>query len=141
MFETSDLDATLVAQAARRGPVVLIEDDAAVRDALQCALEQWGFAVRSESTGRTAVDAVRSHGASVVITDLYMPETDGIEVIRALRRDCPGTPVIAMSGASNGDGRIGMLAVASALGAVAVLPKPFSLDELKTVLVRTLVGP
>lgn len=131
-------DADLLLQVARRGPALVIDDDATVRDVLHRALTQWGFRVLAQESGRNATSTVISHGASLVITDIFMPDTDGVEVIRALRRECPGTPIIAMSGNTLMGHPQMMLSVASVLGADAVLTKPFSLDELKGALLRTL---
>ena len=63
----------------------------------------------------------------VIITDIYMPERDGLEVIQYARRLAPGVKVIAISGAAP---ELDMLAAARVLGATRTLKKPFSLDQL-----------
>ena len=65
----------------------------------------------------------------MVITDLLMPEQEGLETIRELRRDFPGVKIIAISGGDK-TGTMDFLPVATKLGAQRVLPKPFERDEL-----------
>jgi CheY-like chemotaxis protein len=72
----------------------------------------------------------------LVITDLYMPKMDGVEMIGHLRRFNPHIPVIAISGKSSSSG---MLSVAQNLGAVAMLEKPFSMQDLLAAVHKALV--
>jgi len=138
MADASSERADPLTDAARRGPAVVIDDSAPLREILRRALTQWGFQVVTQETGRDAGRTVRTHGASIVITDVFMPDTDGIEVVHTLRKECPGTPIIVISGDTPmGDSR-GMLTVAQALGVAGVLRKPFSIDELRATLVDAL---
>jgi CheY-like chemotaxis protein len=86
-------------------------------------LEGAGFEV-AEAAGEQAVRAFRDSGADVVLCDMFMPDVDGLEVIRELRRDFPKATVIAMSGGGYG-GSLDVLPVARQLGAAGVLYKPF----------------
>src|SRR5437879_2988995 len=84
------------AQVAR---ILVIDDERAIRKMLRIALEHSGHQVFEAPTGK---DALRLHAevpAELVITDINMPEQDGLEVIRALRLEVPGPRVIVMSGA------------------------------------------
>lgn len=103
--------------------ILLIEDDDSVRGLLRTTLTTAGYDVFEAVNGRHGVRAFRKTPTDLVITDLYMPERDGLEVIEALRRTNPQVKVLAISGAS---GTMGYFPLAQSLGAVAVLPKPFS---------------
>ena len=76
--------------------------------------------------GKQALRLAHSEQVDLVITDLVMPEQEGIETIRALRQQLPGVRIIATSGAFNGQ----FLGIAKILGADAVLSKPFSPEAL-----------
>jgi CheY-like chemotaxis protein len=89
-------------------------------------LEDAGYEVIEAADGKQALKDARDGRVDLVITDLAMPEQEGIETIRALRKDVPGIGIIAMSGAFGGQ----FLEVAHRLGAQAVLTKPVSADLL-----------
>ena len=110
---------------ARRGwfmySVLLIEDDESLREFLRMTLVGAGYAVAEAVNGRQGVKAFRKSPTDLVVTDLYMPERDGLEVIEALRRSHPRVKVLAISGAS---GTMGYFSRAQSLDAVAVLQNP-----------------
>ena len=103
--------------------VLLIEDDERLRDLLRITLIGAGYVVLEAMNGRQGVNTFRKTPTDLVVTDLYMPERDGLEVIEALRRTHPQVKLLAISGAS---GTMGYFPLAQSLGAVAVLQKPFS---------------
>lgn len=110
--------------------ILLVDDDEAFRSMLRRTLERAGYVVTEAADGRAALRAL-SGGATVdlVITDIIMPDMEGIETIRTLRRTHPELKVIAMSGG----GRMqphDYLEVAKAFGAVRVLEKPFENEDL-----------
>jgi DNA-binding response OmpR family regulator len=113
--------------------ILIIDDNAPTRDILRQALERAGHEVAEASDGRGGIARQRTMPAAVIITDILMPDQEGFETIRELRRDFPTTGIIAMSGG----GQIGcetLLAIAERLGAQRVLQKPFGLrDMLDTV--------
>jgi CheY-like chemotaxis protein len=82
--------------------VLVVEDDAYVRDYLSAALETAGagFEVVVASNGREAAERLVSGGADLVLTDLNMPEMNGVELVRHLRADHPEVQIVLMSGAS-----------------------------------------
>lgn len=101
--------------------VLLIEDDESLREFLRMTLVGAGYAVAEAVNGRQGVKAFRKSPTDLVVTDLYMPERDGLEVIEALRRSPPRVKVLAISGAS---GTMGYFSRAQSLDAVAVLQNP-----------------
>jgi hypothetical protein len=106
--------------------IVVADDEAGVRGFLRAALEQGGYEVIEAADGKQALRQARSGGVDLVITDIVMPEQEGIETIQALRKEMPGIGIIAISGKSEGP----YLKMAGVLGADAMLAKPVSGDLL-----------
>ncbi len=114
--------------------ILVVDDSDVVRDVIRRSLQQAGYHVSEAANGNEAVRAASAAPFSLVITDILMPEKDGLETIMYLRRTTPNTRIIAMSGAGNEL----YLSDARGLGATAILPKPFSqqtlLDLVRSVL-------
>lgn len=111
--------------------ILLIDDDEAVRTALRRTLERFGHVIHEAPEGGAALRMLRDDSVDLIITDIIMPGMEGIETIRALRRDHPEVPVIAISGG----GRFrpdSYLDIAASFGAVHTLSKPFEPEELLT---------
>ena len=106
--------------------ILVAADEAGVRGFLRAVLEDGGHEVIEAVDGKQALQQARAGQVDLVITDLVMPEQEGIETIRALRREVPGVGIIAISGALEGQ----FLKVAEMLGADAVLNKPVSAEVL-----------
>ena len=109
--------------------ILVIDDDDQMRVLLRQVMEWAGYEVMEAEDGREGMQLQRSDPADLVITDLIMPEQEGLETIGQLRREFPGTKVIAISGG----GRIGpeaYLPAAQELGADKVFSKPFDVREL-----------
>jgi len=106
--------------------VLVIEDNDGLRDYLRVALETQEYEVLTARDGQEALGYLNGHPVDVVLTDIFMPEMDGIEIIAALRKQFPGIRVIAMSGRPGVD----YLSVARELGVTRTLRKPFELNEL-----------
>ena len=110
-----------------RAPAILIvDDDEGVRSLFEAVLVGAGYDVSAAVDGEAALALARRRPFDVVVTDLVMPEREGIDLIRTLRRECPHVHLVAMSGAF--DGRF--LPMAKSLGADATLAKPVSPDQL-----------
>jgi YesN/AraC family two-component response regulator len=110
--------------------VLLVEDDPQVRFMLRETLQQEGYDVREAINGKEGLALFRESPADLVITDIIMPEKDGVEAIHALRREAPEVKIIAISGGSaniNGDH---LLKTASKLGASRTFGKPVDMAEL-----------
>lgn len=116
------------------GPILVVDDHVEVRNCLRKMLEGGGFQVLEAADGRGALTTLSGVACSVLITDLVMPEKEGLELIRQVRAEYPALRIIAISGASGGE----FLEVATRLGAHEVLCKPLSsaavLDAVERVL-------
>lgn len=112
--------------------IVLADDDPAVRRSLGRFLRSLGHEVLEAEDGRAAIKALQDGTTDLVVTDLNMPDMDGIELLSAVRKRFAGLPVIAVSGGGVIPGNI-LLGSAYSLGAFATIQKPFDLEELKRV--------
>src|SRR5690349_21778335 len=106
--------------------VLLIEDNPDLRDFLRLALEAQNYEVLTAAHGHEALAYLTGHRVDAVVTDLFMPEMDGIETLAEVRRRFPQVRVIAMSGRPGVD----YLPVARELGVKHTLRKPFEMHEL-----------
>ncbi|MBX3745210.1 MAG: response regulator [Verrucomicrobiae bacterium] len=119
--------------------ILLVDDDNDFRETLGRVLARAGYEVRQATNGREAVASYREAPSDLVITDLIMPEREGIETILELRRLQPEVRVIAISGG----GRVGpgdYLRMAQSLGAQRTLSKPFPSDQLLKAIEEVLAG-
>jgi CheY-like chemotaxis protein len=110
----------------RSARIVVADDESGVRGFLKSVLQDGGYEVIETANGKQAVKAVRAGGVDLVITDLVMPEQEGIETIRELRKSETGIGIIAISGTFGSQ----FLKVAQMLGADAVLSKPLTPEVL-----------
>jgi DNA-binding NtrC family response regulator len=117
--------------------ILVVEDEEGVRIVVRAALEQVGYRVTTAANGVEATRLLEDEHFGLVLTDVLMPDKDGIEIISDLRREYPELPVIAMSGGGRLP-RDGYLAIARHLGAHAILEKPFTVDELLATVDRLL---
>ena len=118
--------------------IVVIEDDEMIRPLLVKVVELLGHEVFAEANGMAGLERVKACDPDVVITDMIMPEKEGVETIRELRRNFPAIKIIAISGG----GRISStdcLLLAKRFGAAYTLTKPFGRDELKLA-IETVLG-
>jgi len=109
--------------------VLIVDDEPDVRLSLQLALEVAGFRVRIAADGHEALRLQRERAADVLITDIFMPESDGIETIANFRRDYPATRIVVVSGAGRRP-KSDYLQAARLLGADLTLKKPLDIEEL-----------
>jgi CheY-like chemotaxis protein len=110
--------------------ILVIDDDAHVRLTISCMLQGLGYEIAQAADGNEGVRAFARLRPDVVITDILMPEKEGIETILELRNASKSVRIIAISGG----GRIGnmeLLDLARKLGADDVLTKPFTAEELR----------
>ena len=117
--------------------ILVIEDDEAVRGLLLRHLVGAGYEVQEAANGTTGLAAYRHQQSDLVITDIVMPETEGLETIRELRRVNPKVKIIAISGAAGGRAD-GYLDLAMGFGARRSLSKPFTRADLLSVVAEVL---
>lgn len=120
--------------------ILLVDDDDTFRKALRMSLARMGHDVVEARDGKEAVRLIREDPPDVMITDLVMPEKEGLETIDEVRRQYPDLKIIAMSGGGRVNGS-DYLKIARAMGADRVLAKPFSVDEIAASLAELLGKP
>lgn len=110
--------------------ILVIEDERQVREVLKQMLQKAGFHVDTAADGRIGLEMFRKQPVDLVVTDILMPNKDGLETIEELIQEKPNLPIIAISGGGPGEKAQFALDVARMCGAVRVLAKPFSRKEI-----------
>jgi len=111
--------------------ILIVEDDKELREMLKLSLLRRNFTVFEAENGKSAITHFKPLITDLVVTDLIMPEEDGLKVVIKLRELKPSIKIIAISGG----GKVGpgsYLNLAKALGADAIYSKPFSINDLIT---------
>lgn len=117
--------------------LLVIEDDPAVRFSLLAALQALGHDVDAAANGVEGVARCRESHYDLIITDLIMPEKDGVETILELKLEKPGLKIIAISGGGRNQD---IMETAYTIGADCALAKPFSVNDLSSCVNRMLGG-
>ncbi len=121
--------------------VLIIEDNEDIRTFMQVALEGAGFAVTLAPDGAEGLNRQRETPADIVITDIFMPDKDGIETIFELRQEFPQVKIIAVSGGGDFPKKMDYLSTAIQFGAIKSLSKPFDSEELLDAVNNVLAQP
>jgi two-component system, OmpR family, response regulator len=125
------------APAADHGRLLVVDDEPFLRDAVSASLTFLGFQVTTAGTGTEALRLARERPFDLVVLDVMLPDTDGFDVVRRLRRDGSRLPVIFLTAKDTQDDKVTGLT----LGGDDYMTKPFGLEELaariRTVLRRT----
>jgi two-component system OmpR family response regulator len=125
------------APAADHGRLLVVDDEPFLRDAVSASLTFLGFQVTTAGTGTDALRLARERPFDLVVLDVMLPDTDGFDVVRRLRRDGSRLPVIFLTAKDTQDDKVTGLT----LGGDDYMTKPFGLEELaariRTVLRRT----
>jgi CheY-like chemotaxis protein len=111
-----------------RATILVVDDDPAILKLISSVLEQEGFSIINSFNGKEALKQVEIHQPQLILIDMVMPEMDGVEFIRLLRKSKKSIPLIVMSGNLTG---IKFLGSVKLLGAEANLIKPFGILELQ----------
>ena len=111
------------------GKVLIIDDDPALLRLMSMAFQSAGYSTVSADNGRNGIEMASAHRPDLVVTDIVMPDIEGIGAIRAIKQSFRPPKVIAISGAGRGRGA-DYLSWARHLGADGVLAKPFRMSEL-----------
>jgi DNA-binding NtrC family response regulator len=111
--------------------VLVIDDDELIRRTARMILEQSGHSVSDAENGKRALEWLKENPVDLVLTDILMPDGDGMEIILAVRKLHPAVKIIAMSGSRQHDM---YLQAAGKLGAHAVLDKPFRGTQLREIM-------
>jgi len=122
-------DPAEVEEAGSAKNILLVEDNELQRQTIRLALEHFGFVVHEAADGLEATKVIASLKLDLIITDIVMPEKDGLQVIMEVRRSQPFLPILAMSGGGR-QSADDYLMKAGELGADQGLAKPFSAREL-----------
>ena len=115
--------------------ILLVEDAADLRNALACALKMEGHVVEAADDGEQGVAMQPAFGAEILITDIFMPNKDGIETIQEFKHSSPATRIVVMSASSRLNSST-YLTIAQELGVDVILHKPFGIQELLDVVAR-----
>lgn len=120
--------------------ILVIDDDDELRTVLRVALEVAGHQVREAADGAQGIKTFQQWPAELILCDVVMPEKEGLETIRELRRRWADVKIVAMSGGAFG-GTMDFLPLAKKFGAARILKKPFDMRTLWDVLEEALQGP
>ena len=125
---------------ATGGSILIMDDDVAVSRTISLILTNAGYQVATVTSGRKGLELLTSGNFDLVLTDIIMPELDGIEAIRKIRADHPGLRIIAMSGGGQID-KADFLYMAEALGADRVIDKPIRSERLLELVSSAMANP
>jgi CheY-like chemotaxis protein len=120
--------------------VLVVDDNEDMLLSIQLLLGRAGFQVEVAPNGVRAVEVQRERPVQVMITDLLMPEQDGIEIIENFRREFPAVRIIAMSGGGRGLEGARYLKTAGLIGADVLMRKPVEAGELLRTLRKLITG-
>ncbi len=103
--------------------ILIVDDEAPVRKLLKTILERNDYQVLEASNGNQGINQFKEHNPDLIVTDLIMPEKEGLESIRKIKKMSPNVPIIAISGGGITDPKM-YLNLASKFGAVRTFSKP-----------------
>lgn len=110
--------------------ILIIDDDPQVRGMLREAFKEANYEVVEAQDGAEGLKKIKETPVALVVTDILMPQQEGLETIRALRLECPDVKIVAISGGLTSFREIDVLHLARKTGAHRTFQKPFHLHEL-----------
>jgi DNA-binding NtrC family response regulator len=111
--------------------ILLVDDEEQLRSMLKIVLEDAGHEVEEAGNGKEAAEKYQRRPVELMVTDIVMPDEEGIETIIKFRKSHPNAKILAMSGGGR-KGRLDYLELAQKFGAHGTLAKPFSNSEFLT---------
>ena len=120
--------------------ILVVDDDAMVRGTIRASLQRAGHDVVEAGDGLEAIAVLERSEVALVVSDIIMPEVDGIGLLLKLRKQYPELRVIVISGGGRTQ-NVDFLRMAQTLGADHVLAKPFSPDQLQQAVQAVLAAP
>ena len=118
--------------------ILVIDDDEQMRALLRDILERAGYEVTEAQHGLEGLKLFRARPADLVVTDLIMPEKEGVKTILELRAEYPEVPIIAVSGGGR-NGPRDYLEIAARLGVRRTVAKPFTRQEILAAVQQSLM--
>ncbi len=120
--------------------ILIVDDEAPIRAMLREMLAQDGHDVTEAENGAMALARLRAGAFDLLITDLVMPEKNGLNLILDIRKEWPDLEIVAISGGGGITGRFEYLPIAKLVGAGRVLAKPFDKAQLQSVVREALAA-
>lgn len=114
---------------------VVVDDEESMREYVRHILENNGFEVFEAKNGNECMAIIRANRPDLIVTDIVMPDKEGLETIRTIKSEFPECAIITMSGADNSETYLFM---AQRFGAHAKLKKPFTKQEMEAVVHSTM---
>jgi len=111
--------------------ILVVDDEEPIRCLVKQILLKDGHDIMEAENGQVACDMFGDAEIDLIVTDLVMPEKNGIEMIMEIKRSQPKVKVIAISGGIGFSGQIDLLSVANLLGAKHIIKKPFGVDDVR----------
>jgi CheY-like chemotaxis protein len=110
--------------------ILVIDDDPQMRRVVSRILTEAGYSVIEAGDGREGLQQLSGFDPAVIVTDILMPEMEGVEFVRHARERLPAVKIIAMSGGGRGSDKSLILRMIKSFGADAALSKPFGAEAL-----------
>ena len=118
--------------------ILVVDDDPSIRTLVRTLLENDGHQVEEAADGKQALLCFRKNPADLVITDVLMPEKDGLELILELKEGFPNIKIITMSGGGGGMDAQFSLKLTEYFGVIQRVEKPFTCEQMSKVVHHTL---
>lgn len=120
--------------------IMVVDDEEDICEVAHLLLESAHYEVACFGDAKSALKALDEDSFDLVLTDMLMPEMDGVELITEIRRRLPGQAIVAMSGGGHAP-RESYLEIARLYGVKGVLPKPFNRESLLETLLECGISP
>lgn len=110
--------------------ILVVDDEVGYREMIQMDLSDRGFNAFTAQGGAEALEILKKEKIDLVVTDMKMPKMDGLDTVKAIKKNHPGVPIVLMTGYAVED----RVEKALQLKATACLRKPFDIEDLTTVI-------